>query len=59
MRSDVREGGTFPDYQLSDQAGKQRKLSELQGGNAMVLHLSRGGFDPIRYTEGRSIGIKR
>ena len=46
MRSDIREGGTFPDYELADQAGKRRSLSELQGGNAMVLHLSRGGFDP-------------
>jgi peroxiredoxin len=46
MRSDIREGGTFPDYELADQAGKQRTLSELQGGNAMVLHLSRGGYDP-------------
>jgi AhpC/TSA family len=46
MPSDIREGGTFPDYELADQAGKQRSLSELQGGNAMVLHLSRGGHDP-------------
>jgi peroxiredoxin len=45
-RSDIREGGTFPDYRLADQGGKARSLSELQGGNAMVLHLSRGGFDP-------------
>ena len=46
VRKDIREGGTFPDYELADQAGEQRSLSELQGGNAMVLHLSRGGFDP-------------
>ncbi len=46
MRSDICEGGTFPDYELADQSGKLRSLSELQGGNAMVLHLSRGGFDP-------------
>ena len=46
MRSDIREGGTFPDYELADQSGKRRSLSELQGGNPMVLHLSRGGFDP-------------
>jgi peroxiredoxin len=36
----------FPDYELADQAGKRQSLSGLQGGNAMVLHLSRGGFDP-------------
>jgi peroxiredoxin len=46
VRSDIREGSTFPDYRLPDQAGQERTLSELQGGNAMVLHLSRGGFDP-------------
>ena len=46
MRSDIGEGGTFPDYELADQFGRRRSLSELQGGNPMVLHLSRGGFDP-------------
>ncbi len=46
MRSDIREGAIFPDYRLADQGGKERSLSELQGGNVMVLHLSRGGFDP-------------
>ena len=46
MRSDIREGSNFPNYRLPDQAGKERTLSQLQGGNAMVLHLSRGGFDP-------------
>ena len=51
MRSDIREGGTFPDYELADQAGKRRSLSELQGGNAMVLHLS--GAASIR----KSIGF--
>jgi len=46
MRSDIREGELFPDYELADQSGRRRSLSELQGGNPMVLHLSRGGFDP-------------
>jgi peroxiredoxin len=46
MREDIREGGTFPDYELPDQDGVARLLSELQAGNPMVLHLSRGGFDP-------------
>jgi peroxiredoxin len=41
MRSDIREGGKFPDYELADQSGTRRSLSELQGGNPMVLHLSR------------------
>jgi peroxiredoxin len=46
MRSDVVPGAVFPDYELSDQTGKHRKLSELQGPNPMVLVLSRGGFCP-------------
>jgi peroxiredoxin len=31
---------------LPDQDGVSRRLSDLQGSNPMVLHLSRGGFDP-------------
>ena len=46
MREDIVVGATFPDYQLEDQGGVLRKLSELQGGNPMVLHLSRGSYDP-------------
>jgi peroxiredoxin len=47
-------GATFPDYELSDHTGKHRKLSELQGGDPMVLVLGRGGFCPKdrRQTEG-------
>jgi peroxiredoxin len=46
LRNDIIVGATFPDYQLEDQAGVLRRLSELQGGNPMVLHLSRGSYDP-------------
>jgi peroxiredoxin len=46
VRSDIREGAEFPDYELQDHDGDSRRLSELQGANPMVLHLSRGGFDP-------------
>lgn len=46
MRSDIEVGRPFPDYELPDQDGAQRRLSDLQGSNPMVLHLSRGGFDP-------------
>lgn len=45
MRSDIREGETFPDCELADESSREQSLSELQGGNSMVLHLSRGGFD--------------
>jgi AhpC/TSA family len=46
MRSDVQEGARFPDYQLPDHDGIERRLSELQGANPMLVHLARGGFDP-------------
>src|SRR5258708_21515726 len=46
MRADIVAGEVFPDYELTDHAGKRRKLSDLQGPDPMVLVLSRGGFCP-------------
>ena len=46
MREDIVDGGRFPDYELTDHAGARRRLSELQGGDPMVLILSRGHFCP-------------
>jgi peroxiredoxin len=46
MRADISPGGVFPDYELSDHGGKRRTLSQLQGGDPMILILSRGGFCP-------------
>src|SRR5260370_15937814 len=46
MRADIIPGAVFPDYELPDQTGKHRKLSELQGSDPMVLTLSRGGYCP-------------
>jgi peroxiredoxin len=46
MRKDITLGSTFPDFELPDQTGTHRKLSELQKGDPMVLVLSRGGFCP-------------
>ncbi len=46
MRTDIQIGTTFPDYELPDQTGKRRKLSELQGDDPMILILSRGHFCP-------------
>jgi peroxiredoxin len=46
MRGDIVPGAIFPDYELSDHRGKHRKLSDLQGGDPLVLVLSRGGFCP-------------
>jgi peroxiredoxin len=46
MRDDIRPGAKFPDYELPDQTGTRRKLSELQGTDPMILVLSRGAFCP-------------
>ena len=46
MRSDMVPGALFPDYELSDQTGKRRKLSELQEHDPMIVVLSRGGYCP-------------
>jgi peroxiredoxin len=46
MRGDIVPGAIFPDYELSDHLGTHRTLSALQGGDPLVLVLSRGGFCP-------------
>src|SRR5262245_53457832 len=46
MRPDIVPGAVFPDYELSDHRGKHRTLSELQGGDPLVLVLARGSFCP-------------
>ncbi len=46
MRTDIVPGATFPDYELPDQTGRRRRLSELQGSDPMILVLSRGHFCP-------------
>jgi peroxiredoxin len=46
MRPDIHPGERFPDYELPDQTGTRRKLSEIQGDDPMILVLSRGHFCP-------------
>ena len=46
MRPDIRPGGRFPDYELTDHTGTRRTLSEMQGDDPMILVLSRGAFCP-------------
>jgi len=46
MRPDIVPGAVFPDYELSDQRGMRRTMSELQGDDQLVLVVSRGGFCP-------------
>jgi peroxiredoxin len=51
MRPDIVPGAAFPDYELTDHRGKRRKLSELQGGDPLVLVLSRGGYCPKEHRQ--------
>ena len=44
MRPDIQPGSAFPDYELSDQTGRKWRLSDLQQGDPMIVHLSRGHF---------------
>jgi peroxiredoxin len=44
MRGDIQPGAVFPDYELADQTGRKRRLSDLQRANPLILHLSRGHF---------------
>jgi len=46
MRADIAAGGTFPDYELTDHAKMRRRLSDLQGGDPMILVLARGHYCP-------------
>jgi peroxiredoxin len=46
MRPDIKPGAIFPDYELPDQKGRMRRLSEIQGGDPMILILARGSFCP-------------
>lgn len=46
MRSDIVKGAVFPDYELPDHQGKQRKLSELQKQDPVALILARGAYCP-------------
>ncbi len=51
MRADIRPGGTFPDYELTDHTETRRRLSELQGNDPMILVLSRGHYCPKDYQQ--------
>jgi peroxiredoxin len=46
VKEGIVPGAVFPDYDLSDHRGIRRTLSELQGGDPLVLVLSRGSFCP-------------
>jgi peroxiredoxin len=46
MSRNLAPGATLPDFALPDDAGVVRRLSELQGDDAMVLMLGRGEHCP-------------
>jgi peroxiredoxin len=46
MSRGLTAGAVLPDFELPDDGGTKRKLSELQGDNAMVLQLGRGEHCP-------------
>jgi peroxiredoxin len=46
MSRNLEPGTTIPDFELPDENGGLHRLSELQGDNVMVLHLSRGEHCP-------------
>lgn len=46
MRSDIVSGAVLPDFELTDHQRQRRTLSELQGGDPMILILSRGSYCP-------------
>jgi len=44
MRSDLKVGAHFPDFELPDQSGNRKKLSHLLRNMPGVLVFSRGYF---------------
>jgi len=46
MLKNLEPGDVFPDVELPDEKGEPRRLSELQGDDAMVLMLGRGEHCP-------------
>jgi peroxiredoxin len=46
MSQNLEPGSVIPDFQLPDENGDVHRLSDLQGDNLMVVHLSRGEHCP-------------
>ena len=51
MRSDIKPGATFPDYELPDHTSARRRLGELQGDDPLILMLSRGHYCPKEHQQ--------
>ena len=50
MTIDLSPGRRFPDIELDDHAGNRRRLSELAGGDPVVLQFFRGWWCPKEQT---------
>jgi peroxiredoxin len=46
MRPDIVPGATLPDFELSDETGKRRRLSEIQGNDPLCVVVARGHWCP-------------
>ncbi len=44
MRPDIAPGGVLPDFELPDETGQRRRLSEIQGNDPLCLLLARGSY---------------
>ena len=51
MRSDIKPGAVFPDYELPDQTGTALTLSEIQGDDPVILTLARGHYCPKEHQQ--------
>jgi hypothetical protein len=51
MRPDIKPGATFPDDELPDHTRTQRRLSEIQGDEPMIVTLARGHYCPTISTD--------
>ena len=51
MRSDIKPGAIFPDFELPDHTNATRKLSEIQGDNPLILTLARGHYCPKEHQQ--------
>ena len=49
--SRLEPGATLPDYALPDHESVDRRLSEIQGGDPLILTLARGHYCPKEHQQ--------
>jgi peroxiredoxin len=55
VRSDIVPGANFTDYELTGHDRHRYRLSEVQGGDPMILILSRGHYCPKDFQQHRAL----